>query len=484
MTHWALRVARSTIFSIGAEVLARTANTVFFVLLTWYAGETEASYYSIGFVYSTLLLPFVFAGFDQLLSRESARNRELAPRLLGNLLIARVVAALLCYLGLLVWLVYQQDYTTHSVLVIALLGATIIPDSLTNLYQGYLFAFERVHYITLIGAVTGVLKLVAGLIVLGMGQGAVQASLVVLAASFLALVLHNRVVSQRIGPPVWSLDWNVWSRFFAPAVVFYLISVFITIEASAGPLLLSLRYDPVAVGTYAAAANLIALLNIVPLSFRQAILPILTSIYASTPEQAVRVVAQSLRLLLITTLLIALSLSFLVDLLVPILYQGHFTEAIPVLITLIWGFVFTCCAIPHGRLIVVANHQNVFVPLHFTSMAINLLLTLLLLPAYGVMGVAVANLVSTAFIFLAGVVYVQLRLQRWPVARAVRGPLVAAALLLVSALLLRMVHVPLLLALGTGWILYGVTLWGLRVLSHEDVRWLQQLVRRRAVSTG
>jgi O-antigen/teichoic acid export membrane protein len=480
-SHWAVRVGRSAAFSVVAEVLARAANTIFFILLAWYIGEAEAGRYSLGFVFSALLLPFALGGFDQLLIREAARDHALAPRLLGNLLIVRAVGLVLCYLGLLAWLAVDRGYDPQTRLVVAILAATCIPEGLIDLYQGYLFAFERAGYITLIGAATGGLKLVAGLSALALGTGAVGAGSVVLATSLASLVLHGWVVSRRIGQPSWQIDWHLWRRYRNPAIVFCLIAISMTLEGVQDTLLLSRLYGPVAVGIYAAATNLISILNILPQGLRQAILPVMSQFYMQGRDHALRLMGQSLRLVLALVLLIGLSATLLSDYGLQLLYQGRFAAAAPVLITLTWAFVFTCCAIPNARLIVAAGHQNVFVPVHVVSMLVNLGLNLALQPRFGAQGAAWARLASSALVCLFGIIYVQLRIQRWPIGGLVRGPLAAVVAALICAAALQAAQVSPLVVLGLAWLIYGAGLWSMRVFNLDDLRRLRQFMRRPAV---
>ncbi len=482
MSHWAIRVTRGAGFSVVAEILARAANTIFFILLTWYSSEADPGRYALGFVFSLLLLPFAFGGFEQLLMREAARDRSLAPRLLGNLLLGRAVGAVLCYIGLLTWLSFDQSYDAQTILVIALLAATCVPESLINLYQSYLFAFERVEYITLIGAITGILKLMVGLVVLMQGHGASGAAMVVLAASITSLVLHATIVSWRIGPPCWRLDRELWRIYFRPASVFFVIAIATTVEGTQDSLLLSRLYGPAIVGVYAAATGLISILNILPQGFRQAVLPVLTDVYTNARDKTIPIVAQSLNLILTLTLLISLTLTLAIDDILSILYHGRFATAGPVFVTLVWAFVLMCCAIPNARLIVVAGKQDVYVPIHIISMLLNLGLNLWLQPWLNVQGAALARLASASLICGFGIIYVQMRIQRWPVVHIIVRPLAAAGTALIIMISLRMLHVPLWLTLPVGWGIYGGMIWQLRVFSAENVRWMHQLMRRRVVT--
>jgi O-antigen/teichoic acid export membrane protein len=314
--------------------------------------------------------------------------------------------------------------------------------------------------------------------VLALGMGAIGAASVVLITSILSFLISSAVIARRIGPPRWRPDRHIWARTFLPASSFFVIAILLTLENMLGPLLLSRAYGPVAVGTYTAAATLINLLQILPISFRKAVLPLMAQAYATRRAQAVRIMGQSLRLLLATTLFLAITASLLAAPVLQVLYRGEFAGASSVFILLVWAFVFTACAIPHGRMIVVANHQGRFILFHVLSLLINLGLVLWWMPTMGAQGVALATLLSSAFLFFAGMVYVVQSIERWPVETVLRGPLIAGALMLAVVLGLQELHVPLLLAMLPGWCLYGLVLWELRVFSMDDMRLLRQFIRR------
>lgn len=482
MTHWASRVARSTAFSVAAEVLARGANTIFFILLTWYVSEADAGRYNLGFAFALLLVPFALGGFDQLLIREAACNRELAPRLLGMLLIARGLGATLCYTGLLLWLAVN-GYDPQTNVVVAVLAATCIPESMINLYQGYLFVFERVNYITLIGMVSGALKLAAGLTILAFGGTALGAAVTVLAASLLSLTLYGWVVATRCVPPHWRLDLNLLRTYFRPALTFYLLAVFMMLEGVQDTLLLSRTHGPQAVAAYGAATNIIVALNILPHSFRQAVLPIMARLYTNARDQVIHIVAHSLRLLLTGTLLISLSLTIMIEPILSTLYRGHYANAASVFVTLVCAFVFSSCAIPNARLIIVSGQQGIFVPLHLVSMLLNLALNLVLQPYFGAQGAAFSRLASAGLVCLFVTVYVQWRVQRWPILSVVQGPIVACAVAFSIMVVLQHLHVALPVVLVGSWLTYGLGLWALRVLNTQDMRQLVRFFRpvRRSV---
>ena len=54
--HWALRAARGTVLGVLAEIAARGANTIFFILLARHL-ESDAGAYTLGFTYALVADP-------------------------------------------------------------------------------------------------------------------------------------------------------------------------------------------------------------------------------------------------------------------------------------------------------------------------------------------------------------------------------------------------------------------------------------------
>jgi O-antigen/teichoic acid export membrane protein len=476
--HWALRAAHGTSLAIIAEVCARAANTVFFVLLTRRLGEQEASTYALGFLYSSFLIYVALGGLDQLLNREVARHKEQGALILGNFMLARLVASLLCYGALVLWLGSSFGHGAAANRVVLVLCATMIPDSLTNLCQAYLIARERVVYITILGAITGGLKLGLGALILMLGGDALAAAAVVFATSVLAIILYLGLICLRFERPAFSFDRAFWSVQIRAALPLLLVGLMYTAEGSLDALLLSQWGGTLAVGVYNAATALLSALMIFPQAYRQVILPIMSGLYKTVQERAYDIYLQSGRILLIMALLVSTSVTLVADQALPLLYRNHFLTTIPVLQILIWSFVFICLSLPNGRLMLVAGRQSALVPMHVCSLLLNAALNLLCQPIIGPQGAALARVSSNALICILSIIYVQRNIYRWNVWSVIGGPLGASLCLAATVFSLRWLHVNWMLALPVGWLVFGIALFMLRAISAAELRRLLSLVRR------
>ncbi|MFQ3633475.1 oligosaccharide flippase family protein [Roseiflexus sp.] len=180
-----------------AEVLARVANSILFVLLTWRLGEMEASRYTLGFTFALFLIQFSLGGLDQLLTREVSKAPNRGGIILGTFLLARCISSLLLYMALIAWIAGPFGYDSATNQIVLIVGATFIPDSLTALCQAFLIARDRVAYVTLLGALTGVFKLILGFAAIWLGGGALIAAIIVLMTSCISLLFHVTLITTR-----------------------------------------------------------------------------------------------------------------------------------------------------------------------------------------------------------------------------------------------------------------------------------------------
>jgi O-antigen/teichoic acid export membrane protein len=474
--HWALRAARGTVLGVLAEIAARGANTIFFILLARHL-ESDAGAYTLGFTYALVLIQFSLGGLEQLINREVARKEYPSALILGNYLLARLLSSLLCYGALVLWLFGPYGYEASVNRVVLIVGATFIPDSLTALCQGYLIARDRVGMITLLGALTGGLKLALGGLVLALGGDALAVAWVLLSISLITLALYLGLICWRFEWPALSFNRAFWAKSLRDELPLLGIAVLFTIESSADAVLLARGSNTIALGVYAAAANIILPLMILPQTYRQIILPIMTAWYKTQRDRAFDIYRQSTRLALIVTLLLSTSITVIADQIVPILFRDHFAAAVPVLQILIWSFLFASLLVPNGRLLLVTGRQSAIVPIQCASLLLNLGLNIALQPLIGAQGAAIARVASSALTFVVCMIYVQRTIYHWNLFTVVASPVCAALILGLVTVGLRWAGVHWLPALAAGWLAYSGALFALRSISVEELRSLLALLR-------
>ncbi len=426
MTSWLWRATQGTGLAVAAELLARMSNTIFFILLTWQVSQVEASIFSVGFIYASLLTAFCLGGLEQLLNREASRDLINTRVTLGNFLLARSVAASLIFCALWSWLVLFSAYSDYELLVIMLIGSTLIPESMTNLFQSFFIAAQRMRYIVMINALAGGLRILfGGIIIWSGGNSAAVAGVVAITSWMSALTYFGLVIQQYFWPTI-TLDTSLWLRYAKAEIPLFLMALMASLESNFDGLLLSAggTRDIVIVGAYNAAGALLNAALIMPNSFRQIILSIFSTVYYKNRDLALMIYVNTMRLLLYGALIFCLIVTLYAHHIISVIYRQSFAVAVPVLQVIIWSFLWIVLLVPNGRLMLTAGIQHHAVLPQLGGMLLNIGLNLLLQSMYGVVGAAIARVCSSAFVFVWCFWVVRQELHQfsiWPVLRPVIG---------------------------------------------------------------
>jgi O-antigen/teichoic acid export membrane protein len=483
----ALRLLVNSLLALLALLVTRFANSLFFILLAWTIGETEAGTFALALSYATLFTQFSLWGLDFLLTREVAADRSAAGPLFGSFLALRTLLGLASYGVLLAWLLIFRPHDPHTLQVIIVCSGTILTESIGRLCQAYFAAFEKIGYLALISTLLGVLKLLIGIVVLWSGGDALLAALVVFGASLLATVVSIALAYLRFVPPRWSGTFSQWRLSLMMVMPFALGSVLNTVEQQADTLLVAYLAPgdaELAVGVLIAATTFFFGLTTLFHGYRTAVLPMMARLYKAGRNEVWAFYEKSLLYLLAITLPAAALISIHAEQLVQLVYRGRFGSAGPVLSVVIWALPAFVGAIPIACLMITVQRQAIATRVQFVALTVNLALNLWLVPLIGPLGAAWGRLASALSMFGLLLGFVQMRIYACALWSDLLRLLAAlAALLLVSYTLgeLGVLWLPAAALAGCAYLLVLLTLGFVRP---DDRAWLWRMLGWRKLPIG
>ncbi|WP_276499659.1 flippase [Pontibacter litorisediminis] len=157
-----------------------------------------------------------------------------------------------------------------------------------------------------------------------------------------------------------------------------------------------------AVGVYSAAVRLAEAWYFVPIIISQSLFPAIISA-KSQGEQLYRLRLQRLlNLMMVLSVLVAVTVTFTSDFLVAILFGSAYAGAGAVLSIQVWAGIFVASGLVSSKWFIMEKLQRYLMYRSTAGAILNIALNLILIPSYGIIGSAVATLVSqfVAAIFL------------------------------------------------------------------------------------
>lgn len=475
------RFVGNYIFALSADVVQRISAALIVIWVSRQLGVDEAGIYFLALSFATLFGHLSYWGLDQLLTREVAKAPERGNQFMVNFIGVRAVLSLLMMAVLsvaVVWLGYAP-YTSR---VILLLGLTILPDSIINICQSVFMACEQMAYLTVASLLNGVVRVVAGVLALvgGLGLEGVALGLVLASTSTMLLLMY--LIRTRLFRPIWRFDWAFCRHQLSTGLPFLLIGAFFILENQLDVVLLSRLGDEYQVGLYGAATTVVAALVLIPFAFRTAIFPVMSRLYATSPDALRRLYDQSFKYLLLAGLPIAAGVTMLASDIVTLVFGGRFAPTASVLQILVWSLFLIFLNVLNSRLLVVTDQQRTIAVFLLLSLGVNVALNLFLIPQWGAAGAAVARAGSTFALFAVSAVFVFRRIYRFNPLPLLPRPAIATVAMIGCLIVFQGGSMFLLILAGA--LTYFAVLAVLQTFSQEDLRLWRQIMAHHVVKNG
>lgn len=390
---------RKVIANVYWAVLGKIVNVisalVIGVLVARYLGPDNFGLMNYVISYVTLFSVVATFGLDSIEVRELSKTNVLPSTILGTAFALRLTLALGAILLILVtlWL-FQVDAFTFS--MVMLYSVSLVFGSL-NVIRNHFTALVLNEYVVK----TEISRVVVG--------SAIKAVLLVAHCSLAWFIAANAFEAVLIAAGYlrsyhktagllrhWTFDPLVARMLIRESFPLLLSSAAVILYQNLDAVLIRHLLDNASVGQFFAATKVADIVLFVPMVISQTVTPFLVKTHE---EDAARYAARAqdfLDLMVWTSVLMALAMSALADPAIRLLYGARYAEAIPVLQIMPWKVVFVALSIASGQLIIIQHLQRFAVLRNVLGCVVSVVLNLLLIPVWGIVGSAVAALLTMA----------------------------------------------------------------------------------------
>jgi O-antigen/teichoic acid export membrane protein len=149
-----------------------------------------------------------------------------------------------------------------------------------------------------------------------------------------------------------------------------------------------------AVGIFSAATRISEVWYFIPMIIVASVSPAILEAKKRNKVQYFRRMQKLYDLLVIMSVSIALPMTFLSTTMIKLLFGSSYAESGAVLAIHIWASVFVCFGVASSQYLLAENRQIIALQRTLAGMTANIGLNILLIPAYGPMGAAIATVLS------------------------------------------------------------------------------------------
>ena len=384
-------LVRSAIWLVFDKVVPLGALFITNVIVARYLGAEQFGQVSYLIAVVSLLLPLCSLGLNNIITRELLNQDRPEGEILGTCAVLRLLSALLCFLIVSIGL-HVNDFSIGSPKVLVIMVLSLAFQSLL-VVEFWVNAKEKNRLLVQFRFPALLLGIAIKLFAVKFEADAEIFALlwgldVVLQAVSIGLIYF---VSNRID---WSVNWSYgaslirqsgWLVFSGVATVFYL---------KLDQVMLGSMLGDYSVGIYAASSRLTEIWFFAPVALVTAAFPRLLQARMEESVRYDRGLRKLAMLLFYSSLVLAFFTSILSNFIVINVYGNDYLESAGILTIHIWCMVFIFLRALVSKWLIAEHLLKYSLISHGAGALTNVCLNFVLIPIHGVLGAAVATLIS------------------------------------------------------------------------------------------
>jgi len=468
------RVAKNTGIVIVGDVIFRLISLVVIIYLARYLLPAEFGKYSFVFAYLAFFGIITDLGFHAILVREMSRNSSIAPKLIGNAYIIRLILTVFA-VTLSMTVISLASYPADTTTYIYIAAFTLLFLSFSDLYCTIFEANLRMEYNVVAKLVFKILSAILILWII-FSHGTLMQVMIALVFSEMVKTLISYSFSRKFVTPRIEIDFGLWKYLFKEALPLALSSVIWIIYYQIDVVMLSPMQGDAAVGIYSAAYKLFEPFSLIPTALMISLFPVMSEAFKTSPEKIIKSYRLSLKYLLIIAIPLAVGTTFLASKIILLVYGAEFANSTTVLQILIWGLVFIFPNFVLLNLLISIDKQKLNTYSMGLCAIVNVALNLILIPILSYNGAAIATVATNVVLFIASFFFVSKHLQVLQLHKIVIKPAISGLTMGAFMYYFTDVNIFLLVPLAAG--VYLVSLIVLRTFSKEDMEVVKKAIKR------
>ena len=443
-----------------------------------YLGVEGFGILSLALAFTSIFSIFMDMGLSTLATREIARDKSLLKDYVSNIFIIKIALIILTII-LIIMIVNLIGYNQQTKIVIYIITLYTIFSVFSQFFYAIFQAYEKMEY-QAVGTLISIFLLLMGiLIAIYFNADVISFSFayVISGASLLGFGLF--IFFKKFSFPKIEFNMSEWLNLINESWPFAITNISTSIYLWIDTILLSLIQGEEAVGLYNASYKLVLVLIFIPVIFNYALFPIMSQYYVTSKESLNITFEKLFKTMLFFAIPIGFGTVLVANKVILLIYGLEFTGATIALQILIWSIVLNFARSPFNRLLESSNKQLVVTKIFVSGTIFNVILNLILIPAYGYIGAGIVTVLTDLLIF--GLLIVVMKGLGFIISK---NTLISILKITVASIIMFLVLCPLLninlfVLIGLGIIVYLLVVVVLRTFEENEIRMIKSIFQKK-----
>ena len=432
-------------------------------------------------IYSTVIAIFHTAslgcgiGFTSFLPRELPKDLSKTNKYLIHASLVSVATALFIVVCLSL-ITPHLGYLLLTDIGIKIISLALIPESMMIVLFAVFIAHQKAEFVAITGVISVLGRILFSLLALQLGFGVIGLIVIYTVFSFLSLAINLFFLKRYVLIPHWEFDSLFLKKMMFELKVFAALALLNAVFSQSEVLILSFTQGETQVGYYSAALKLVTIWAMVPSSYLTALFPVLSATFQEYPQKVISLQNKSLKYLIAAALPLAVGMTVLAGLIIPLIYGPIFSQSIVPLKILSWYLPLIFLNNLLWRVLFVRGEQKVVFRWQLVTEIIQVFLAVWLTPKIGSIGAALSVFGGNLAYFIYFIFFL----------KHVKSPLpliqIGWKFLLASTIMglftwLCSPKIPLIMLVPIAALIYLFLLWILRAFSNDDIGSIKEIFK-------
>lgn len=406
-------IKRNSFFSLLSISSRLIANVIVFWLIARIYGPDPFGTFTFAHTTATLLILLADFGFDILLTTEISKAKKEALRTFHNIFSYKILFSITAFI--IMWAFsLQSGYSQETRSILQVFTFFLLFTTLTNFSLALTKGFEKFQYESIVLVITN-----AGLVIVVTILSLLKVDILFIAIAFVLMRFLGMILSiyynKKLLP---ELSFRIVipkeKELHKKVLIFGFHLLFANLFFQIDTILLSFWKGNVYVGIYQAVFKLIILPLMIPDILNLTLLPVLSRLFVTDKEKALRISYLMNKLLFFLSLPITLILYVYAGDIIHLIYGGkQFAESIPVLKIFAFNIFIRFSFEAFALILTTTNRQIIRMLTVMIATILNISLNYFLIPEFGVIGAAYVSLICILFVYGVYSIYSLKLLKNW-----------------------------------------------------------------------
>ncbi|XOB41507.1 MAG: flippase [Candidatus Nealsonbacteria bacterium] len=398
------KTLKQTIFKniswlIVAEVISKGIGFLVVVWLARHFGPTIYGQWAFALSFVAIFAVLADFGFSTLTVREIARDKFKSAKYIDNIIGMKLILGLVT-LGLIAFVIQFLGKEPEIVKLVYFLGIYVVLNTFATFFHSIFRANEKMEYEAASRVIQSVslLGLVAFFI---LNKGSILTiSYAYLSAVLIGIIFTLIFIRCYFSKFFLKINFEICQEIFKEAWPIGLVALATTICYSLGSVLLGLMRSDIEVGWYNAASRII--FAIIPFSsiFFFSFFPQMSRAFKESYDNLKNVVEKYALLMFGVGLPLGIGGFIVAPELIKFLYGQPYLETTLPFQILVWNLTIIFMITLYGNSLWALDKQKDFLKAVLIGATFNIAANLVLIPKYGIIGAAIAALLTEIVIFI------------------------------------------------------------------------------------